>query len=43
MHGGIGDVITPDQLVFSVHIDVVLVAVMAFPVLLGPARINVFL
>ena len=43
MPGGIGDVIASDQLVFSVHIYVVLVAVMAFPVLLGPVRINVFL
>ena len=48
MRGGVADVILPDQLVFSVHIDVVLVAAMRRAVLPGPDRhrttgINVFL
>jgi hypothetical protein len=37
------DVITPDQLVLSVHIEVVLVAVAAFAMFPGPARINILL
>jgi hypothetical protein len=37
------DVITPDQLVLSVQIEVVLVAVAAFAMFSGPARINILL
>jgi hypothetical protein len=36
-------VITPDQLVLSVHIEVVLEAVAAFAMFPGPARINILL
>jgi hypothetical protein len=43
MYGSVGDVITPDQLVLAVDIDVVLVTVVAFAVFLGPACINVLL
>lgn len=43
MHGGISDVITPDQPEFSVRIEVVPVAVVAFAVFPGPARINLLL
>jgi hypothetical protein len=36
-------VITPDQLVLSVHIEVILVAEAAFAMFPGPARINILL
>jgi len=39
----IGHRITPDQLVFLVDVDVILVAVVALAMLLGPAGIEVFL
>ena len=42
MRGGIAEVITPDQLVFSVHIDVVPGAVMRRAARPSPAGINVF-
>src|SRR5580700_9680673 len=43
MHARVGHVILPDQLVLGVRIHVVLVAVEALAVLLGPARVLVFL
>src|SRR6201989_746183 len=43
MHTRVGHVVLPDQLVLGVRIHVVLVAVEALAVLLGPARILVFL
>src|SRR5215813_3936886 len=43
MHTRIGHVILPDQLVSGIRIHVVLVAVEALAVLLGPARVLVFL
>src|SRR6056297_1287718 len=41
--GRVADVVASDQLVPAVHVDVVLVAVVAAPVLLRPARIRVLL
>src|SRR5689334_15244811 len=43
MHTRVGHVILPDQLVHGIRIHVVLVAVEALAVLLGPARVLVFL
>src|SRR5580700_9384161 len=43
MHTRVGHVVLPDQLVFGIRIHVVLVAVEALAMLLGPARILVFL
>src|ERR1700674_481049 len=43
MHTRIGHVVLPDQLVVDIRIHVVLVAVEALAVLLGPARVLVFL
>src|SRR5215470_17474478 len=43
MHTRVGHVILPDQLVLGIRIHVVLVAVKALAMLLGPARILVFL
>src|SRR4051812_30729508 len=43
MHTGVGYVVLPDQFALGVRIHVVLVAVEALAVLLGPARILVFL
>src|SRR5580700_22382 len=43
MHTRVGYVILPDQLVPGIRIHVVLVAVKALAVLLGPARVLVFL
>src|SRR5277367_7131008 len=43
MHTCVGHVILPDQLVLGIRIHVVLVAVEALAVLLGPARVFVFL
>src|SRR4051794_4556669 len=43
MHAGVGHLILPDQFALGVCIHVVLVAVEALAVLLGPARILVFL
>jgi hypothetical protein len=43
MHARVGHVILPDQLVLGIRIHVVLVAVEALAVLLGPARVPVFL
>jgi len=43
MQGGIADMVAPHQLVGAVHVHVVLVAVMALAMFLGPARINVLL
>src|SRR5262252_4687627 len=43
MHARVGHVVLPDQLVLGIRIHVVLVAVEALAVLLGPARILVFL
>src|SRR5579871_3843683 len=43
MHTRVGHVILPDQLVLGIRIHVILVAVEALAVLLGPARILVFL
>src|ERR1700739_4003757 len=43
MHTRVGHVVLPDQLVLGIRIHVVLVAVEALAVLLGPARFLVFL
>src|SRR5674536_220659 len=43
MHARVGHVILPDQLVPGIDIHVVLVSIEALAVLLGPARILVFL
>src|SRR6478736_5991456 len=43
MHARVGHVILPDQLVPGIGIDVVLVSIETLAVLLGPARILVFL
>src|ERR1019366_8775427 len=43
IHARVGDVILPDQLVFGIGIHVVLVSIETLAVLLGPARIFVFL
>src|SRR3954469_4892412 len=43
MHAGVGYVVLPDQFALGIRIYVVLVAVEALAVLLGPARILVFL
>src|SRR5580692_3300140 len=43
MHARVGHVILPDQLVSGIRIHVVFVAVEALAVLLGPARVLVFL
>src|SRR6516165_1595840 len=43
MHTRVGHIILPDQLVLGIRIHVVLVAVEALAVLLGPARVLVFL
>src|SRR3954447_25858920 len=43
MHTGVGYVVLPDQFALGIRIHVVLVAVEALAVLLGPARILVFL
>src|SRR5450759_1359151 len=43
MHARVGDVILPDQLVLGIGIYVVLVSIETLAVLLGPARILVFL
>src|ERR1700687_2794363 len=43
MHTRVGHVILPDQLVLGIRIHVVLVAVEALAVLLGPARVFVLL
>src|SRR6202521_6131606 len=43
MHTRVGHVVLPDQLVLGIRIHVVLVAVEALAVLLGPARVFVFL
>src|SRR6516225_8640757 len=43
MHTRVGYVILPDQLVPGIRIHVVLVAIEALAVLLGPARVLVFL
>src|SRR3974390_352001 len=43
MHTRVGHVVLPDQLVLGIRVDVVLVAVEALAVLLGPARVLVFL
>src|ERR1700693_3577153 len=43
MHTRVGHVILPDQLVLGIRIHVVLAAVEALAVLLGPARVFVFL
>jgi hypothetical protein len=43
MHTRVGQVILADQLVLGIRIHVVLVAVEALAVLLGPARVLVFL
>jgi hypothetical protein len=43
MHTRVGHVVLPDQLVLGIRIHVILVAVEALAVLLGPARILVFL
>src|ERR1019366_6573712 len=43
MHTRVSHLILPNQLVLGIHIHVVLVAVEALAVLLGPARILVFL
>src|ERR1700687_3796272 len=43
MHTRVGHVVLPDQLVLGILIHVVLVAVEALAVLLGPARVFVFL
>src|SRR5450759_5774806 len=43
MHTRVGHVVLPDQLALGIRIHVVLVAVEALAVLLGPARVLVFL
>ena len=43
MHTRVGHVVLPDQLVLGIRIHVILVTVEALAVLLGPARILVFL
>ena len=43
MQGGIADMVTSYQLVLPVHAHMVLVAIVGFAVLLGPAGINVLL
>ena len=43
MHARVGHLVPPDQLVLGIRIHVVLVAIEALAVLLGPARILVFL
>ena len=43
MHGRVGHRIAPDQLVRPVHVHVVLVAEEAAAMLLGPARVFIFL
>ncbi len=43
MKGGIADMVAAHQLVCAVHVHVVLVAVMALAMFLGPAGINVLL
>src|ERR1700676_4332535 len=43
MHTRVGHVVLPDQLVLGIRIHVVLVAVEALAVLLGPARVLVLL
>src|ERR1700683_4541379 len=43
MHARVGHLVVTDQLVLGIHIHVVLVAIEALTVLLGPARILVFL
>src|ERR1700686_1942846 len=43
MHARVGHVVLPDQLVLGIRIHVVLVAVEALAMLLGPARVLVFL
>src|ERR1035437_6351309 len=43
MHARVGHVILPDQLVPGIRIHVVLVSIETLAVLLGPARILVFL
>lgn len=43
VQGGIADMVTPHQLVLAVHVHMVLVATVRFPVLLGPAGIRIFL
>src|SRR3954462_14989519 len=43
MHTGVGHFVLPDQFALGIRIHVVLVAVEALAVLLGPARILVFL
>src|SRR6202162_406163 len=43
MHTRVGHVVLPDQLVLGIRIHVVLIAVEALAVLLGPARVFVFL
>src|ERR1700759_4781007 len=43
MHAGVGHLVLPNQFALGIRIHVVLVAVEALAVLLGPARILVFL
>src|SRR5580704_9222600 len=43
MHTRVGHIVLPDQLVLGIGIHVVLVAIEALAVLLGPARVLVFL
>src|SRR5665213_1405774 len=43
MHAGVGHLVVTDQLVLGIRIHMVLVAVETLTVLLGPARILVFL
>jgi hypothetical protein len=43
VHGRVTQVIAPDQLVLSVHVYVVLVAVMGLAMFLDPAGIDIFL
>lgn len=43
VHTGVCDTVAPDQLVFLVDVDVVVVTVVALAVLLGPACILIFL
>jgi hypothetical protein len=42
MHAGIGDRIAPDQFVFFIEIDVVLVVVTALTAFLGPTGVLIF-
>ena len=43
MHGCIGNLVLPDELVLDVHLDMILVAEVAFAPFLRPTRIRIFL